>query len=215
MGMRWQLSISKFAHGVLVWRCGFAGGVRFAEATGRDVRPAAQSLFFASPKRSNPKKGDPAVCVPLRVATGATCGARSGRGLARTRHFVAQTVASPDPPSPALLGADRGEEAGQPTAQAQAQAQSPKPKAQSPKSKVQSPKSKVQSPKSKVTRAITAFRPGCRASCAQVWPSEAKASVDGVDAPPVWLRRGAQGWADQGSRLFERVARVRARPRWP
>ena len=33
-------------------------------AAGRDMRPAAQSLFFASPKESNQKKGDPAVRVP-------------------------------------------------------------------------------------------------------------------------------------------------------
>lgn len=30
----------------------------------RGVRPAAQSLFFVSPKKSNPKKGDPAGCDP-------------------------------------------------------------------------------------------------------------------------------------------------------
>jgi hypothetical protein len=35
-----------------------------AKLVGRDVRPAAQSLSFASPKESNQRKGDPAVCVP-------------------------------------------------------------------------------------------------------------------------------------------------------
>jgi hypothetical protein len=30
----------------------------------RDLRPAAHLLFFASPKKSKQKKGDPAVCVP-------------------------------------------------------------------------------------------------------------------------------------------------------
>ncbi len=32
------------------------------------MRPAAQSLLFASPKKSNQKKGDPAVCVPALCA---------------------------------------------------------------------------------------------------------------------------------------------------
>ena len=41
-----------------------AKDVLFAEGGGRDLRPAAQLLFFASPKESNQKKGDPAVCVP-------------------------------------------------------------------------------------------------------------------------------------------------------
>ena len=40
------------------------------------------------------------------LRSGATCGARVWRGLARTR--CAQTIASPDPPNPALLGASRG-----------------------------------------------------------------------------------------------------------
>jgi len=32
-------------------------------------------------------------------------------------------------------------------------------------------------------------------------------------SPAVWRRRVAQGWADQGPRLFEAVGRVRAGPR--
>ncbi len=45
---------------------------------GRDVRPAAHLLSFASPKESRQRKGDPGVCVPLRPggAKGAACGAR-------------------------------------------------------------------------------------------------------------------------------------------
>ena len=45
--------------------------------------------------------------------------------------------------------------------------------------------------------------------------SEAKARVDVLSPLPLWMRRGAQGLADQGSRLSERseTERVRARPR--
>ncbi len=68
--------------------------------------PGGNSLFFVSPKKSKQKKGDPAVCVPPSLTLRrATCGARQKRGLARTR--FAQTIASPDPLLPALLGAYR------------------------------------------------------------------------------------------------------------
>jgi hypothetical protein len=35
-----------------------------AKPLGRDVRPSAQSLSFASPKENDQRKGDPTVCVP-------------------------------------------------------------------------------------------------------------------------------------------------------
>ena len=67
-------------------------------------------------------------------------------------------------------------------------------------------------------RAIAALGPSCaaRGACArEVGPSEAKARVDVPSPLPLWMRRGAQGLADQGSRLSERseTERVRARPR--
>ena len=50
---------------------------------------------------------------------------------------------------------------------------------------------------------------------AQAGPSAAMARVDVLFPVPLWMRRGAQGLADQGSRLSERseTERVRARPR--
>ena len=56
-------------------------------------------------------------------------------------------------------------------------------------------------------RAIAALGPSCaaRGACArEVGPSEAKARVDVLAPLPLWMRRGAQGLADQGSRLSER-----------
>jgi len=40
-----------------------------------------------------------------------------------------------------------------------------------------------------------------RSACCSPAPSEAKARVG---SPPLWLRRGAERFADQGSQLFER-----------
>ena len=67
-------------------------------------------------------------------------------------------------------------------------------------------------------RAIAALGLVSRAQApraAQAGPSEAKARVDVWSPLPLWMRRGAQGLADQGSRLSERseTERVRARPR--
>ena len=67
-------------------------------------------------------------------------------------------------------------------------------------------------------RAFTALGLVSRAQApraAQAGPSEAKARVDVPLPLPLWMRRGAQGLADQGSRLSERseTERVRARPR--
>ncbi len=80
------------------------------------LAPAGEVLFFVSPKKSTQKKGDPTVCDPSSLSLrGATCGARSSRGRARTR--FAQTIARPHPSGPALLGAYRrgvGSEAGGP-----------------------------------------------------------------------------------------------------
>ncbi len=46
--------------------------------------PGGNSLFFVSPKKSKQKKGDPTVCDPSSLTLrGATCGARSSRGLAK------------------------------------------------------------------------------------------------------------------------------------
>ena len=57
--------------------------------------PAGDSLFFASPKKSKQKKGDPAVCDPAAVAAGQPASDGYSRGSAQTRY--AQTVRGPVP----------------------------------------------------------------------------------------------------------------------
>ncbi len=108
-----------------------------------------RSYFFSLRRKKVTKKRASPLSASPALRYGAACGARSGRGLARTRHCVAQTVASPDPPSPALLGADRGEGAEQPNSRA---AEQPNSRFQISKPKVQVPKPKAQSP-----RPATAF----------------------------------------------------------
>ena len=97
-------------------------GLGVGDAAGRDVRPAAQSLSFVSPKESNQRKSDPTGCVPpLRCGQPAVLadGVRCGTRCALTR-FAQTTAASqitkrvhpsvhPLTPPAALLGASRGE----------------------------------------------------------------------------------------------------------
>ena len=66
--------------------------------------PGGKSLFFASPKKSNQKKGDP-VRRPF-ASLRARCGAQKKRGHAQTR-LSPQTSACPDPLCPVLLASAR------------------------------------------------------------------------------------------------------------
>ncbi len=59
----------------------------FFGAVGREFAPAGESLSFASPKESNQRKGDPAVCVPpLRYGQPAVLG--YGGGPQNSLHCV-------------------------------------------------------------------------------------------------------------------------------
>ncbi|TWG33250.1 hypothetical protein ATF69_4326 [Acidovorax delafieldii] len=66
-------------------------------------RPAGEALFFASPKKSAQKKGDPAVCVPCADATGqpavlgfggVSLNSRRCASLRHTRALIRQTLRS-------------------------------------------------------------------------------------------------------------------------
>jgi len=67
--------------------------------------PAATHFLLLRQKKVSKEKATLLSASPFAYATGATCGARSSRGRARTR--CAQTIARPDPPGPPLLGAAR------------------------------------------------------------------------------------------------------------
>jgi len=69
------------------------------------LAPAGEALFFASPKKSTQKKGDPMVWVPCAALRGnLRCSPKAG---SRSNSPSAQTIASPDPLLPALLGPAR------------------------------------------------------------------------------------------------------------
>ena len=81
-----------------------SGTVFFAKFRCRSVAAAGDLLFFASPKKSKQKKGDPTVCVPpLRCGQPAVL----AFGWVWPNSPAAQTVPSPDPPKAPLLSADR------------------------------------------------------------------------------------------------------------
>ncbi|SFU32542.1 hypothetical protein SAMN05216350_101328 [Polaromonas sp. YR568] len=81
----------------------FPGGGTLLSSAGRG-RPACDSLFFASPKKSKQKKGDPTVCVPsLRYGQPAVLGPAGVKNNSPS----AQTSFCPYPSGPALLGAAR------------------------------------------------------------------------------------------------------------
>jgi len=80
---------------------GGSGGAPLAE-DGWPGLPGGNSLFFASPKKSKQKKGDPGCCVPYASLRGnLRCSVQTG---SKTTRF-AQTSFCPDPSGPALLGA--------------------------------------------------------------------------------------------------------------
>jgi len=79
--------------------------LRFGRSSGKPgLAPAGEALFFASPKKSTQKKGDPMVRVPCAALRGnLRCSPKAG--FAST--LPSQTIASPDPLLPALLGPAR------------------------------------------------------------------------------------------------------------
>ncbi len=69
------------------------------------VSPRRARHFSLRRQRKVPKRKATLLSGSPALRSGATCGARSSRGRARTR--CAQTIASPDPAGPPLLGAAR------------------------------------------------------------------------------------------------------------
>ena len=146
--------------------------------------PAADSLFFASPKKSKQKKGDPAVCDP--------CGANLRRGVCGVRRGTRY----------ALARCARTTTASQITkhARSDAHATPQTPRRRRSQKGVGSPTA---------TRAVAALGPDGRRRFAprSARPSAAMARRDVRLRDPFRMRRGAQRSADQGSRLSERRRR--------
>jgi hypothetical protein len=166
----------------LIWRCAwFEGGSRDS--------PGGDSLFFASPKKSKQKKGDPQSATPaLR------CGAnlrRGGCGVRRGTRF-------------ALARAARTTTASQITKHARSDARAtPQPPRRRRSQQGWDSRTAI--------RAIALLGPAfaARGACAREGGAELRAAKQWPARMfgawvPFRMRRGAQRPADQGSRLSER-----------
>ncbi len=143
-------------------------------AVGRDFAPAGESLSFVSPKESNQRKGDPTVCVPPL---------RYGQ--------------------PAVLG----ESGGPQNSLRCAPLRQLRPLSRFPLRSSAQPEGS--DPGHRCARPSMPNRPSLRSAGVKD-PGPAHPYTPHKDAPwrvdpdPLWLRRGAQRFADQGSQLFER-----------
>jgi len=145
-----------------------------AGAVGREFAPAGESLSFVSPKESNQRKGDPTVCVPSL---------RYGQ--------------------PAVLG----ESGGAQNSLRCAPLRQLRPLSRFPLRSSAQPEGSGSG--HRCARPSMPNRPSLR-SAGVKGPGPAHPYTPYKDAPwrvdpdPLWLRRGAQRFADQGSQLFER-----------
>ncbi len=150
--------------------------------------------FFCFAKRKSPKKRRPPVCGPFAVRRGRPAAGRlrgapwnSLRcGAASFRHPRRVRARGMGAPTPMLTP--------QPPRRRRSQQGWDSRTSKQPNSRTS-------------IRAIAALGRACAAqsACARdVGPSAAMARVDVLPPVPLWMRRGAQGLADQGSRLSER-----------
>ena len=153
--------------------------------------------FFCFAKRKSPKKRRPPVCDPCASLRGKPASGRLRGAPWNSLRCGAASFRQPRRVSSRSMGASTPMLTPQPPRRRRSQ----------------------QGVGSRTSiRAIAALGLACaaRGACArEMRPSEAKARVDVLPPLPLWMRRGAQGLADQGSRLSERseTERVRARPR--
>ena len=152
--------------------------------------------FFRVAERKSPKKGRPPVCDPFALRRGdlrrGDCWVRRGTRFALARAARTATASQ-------LTRHGRSDAHAHP-ATAPPQAQPAGGWA-------------AEQPDGPLLRSASRSR---REAPARSGPSEAMARMDVRSRVPFRMRRGAQGPADQGSRLSERseTKRVRARPRW-
>ncbi len=155
--------------------------------------------FFCFAKRKSPKKRRPPVCGPFAVRRGRPAAGRlrgapwnSLRcGAASFRHPRRVRARGMGAPTPMLTP--------QPPRRRRSQQGWDSRTSKQPNSRTS-------------IRAIAALGRACAAqsACARdVGPSAAMARVDVLPPVPLWMRRGAQGLADQGSRVSERRAAAR------
>ena len=145
-------------------------------------RPAA-SPFLLCGQEKGTKEKPPPLSATLRFASG-NLRCSGSAGSSRTR--FAQTAAGPDPPNLPLLGAARGGETG---------------------TGVRTRRCACYRRGSPVLLPLPRAGEGARQGrCAASRDGSQRSDASGIRYPlsPLWLRRGAEGSADQGQQLFER-----------
>jgi len=163
---------------------------------GAGLSPRRARYFSLLRQRKVPKRKATPSLRPLRVAKGQTCGVSvAGCAVELTAlrcSFVQTSTASQS----TKHGRSDAHATPQPPRCRRSQQGWDSRKAEQPTS----------------VRAIASLGPdfAARGACArEVGPSEAKARVDVLLPLPLWMRRGAQGLVDQGSRVSERRAAAR------
>jgi hypothetical protein len=204
----------------VVASCGVvAPGEGFA-SRGREFRPAADLLSFASPKESKQRKGDPTVCDPsLRYGQPAvlafrgvsqnslrsnSCEPLSAKHSAPRRRqrgggTHVPSLRSATKPLHALRARNGWHDLAGRTVRAQAQAQAQAHTHTHTPTRTRQAHAHAHAHAHASGRCIFSGR-------AQRWPDRSRAErSDGPLVPrPFWMRRGAERFADQGSPLFER-----------
>ncbi len=188
----------------------------FFGAVGREFAPAGESLSFASPKESNQRKGDPAVCVPpLRYGQPAVLGESGGpqnslhfvplRQLRPLSRFSLRSSAQPEGSGRAFASLGLAYPTGHRFARLRSCSLSLWERAgvralgggyrqTFGEARCPHPNPLPEGEGTRKTRGR-----------AKRWPvGYARPSAATARVTPLWLRRGAQRFADQGSQLFER-----------
>ena len=156
-------------------------------------RPGGRGTFLCFAKEKYPKERRPPVCDPFAERRGKPASCRLRGAPWNSLRCVAASFRHPRRVSSRSMGAS-----------------TPMPPRNRPAAGAASRGGTAEQPTS--IRAIAALGPVCaaRGACArEMGPSEAKARVDVLAPLPLWMRRGAQGLADQGSRVSERRAAAR------
>ena len=169
-------------------------------------RPGGRGTFLCFAKEKYPKERRPPVCDPFAVRRGKPAACRLRGAPWNSLRCVAASFRHPRGVSSRSVGAAAPMLARQPPRRRRSQQGVGQPNIQTAEQPF-GPSLRSAWPAQRVALAPARWGRAQR--------SEAKARVDVLSPLPLWMRRGAQGLADQGSRLSERseTERVRARHR--
>ncbi len=159
-------------------------------------RPGGRGTFLCFAKEKYPKERRPPVCNPFTERRGKPASSRLRGAPWNSLRCVAASFRHPRRVSSRSMGASTPTLTPQPPRRRRSQQGVDSRTTEQPE----------------IPRAIALLGLACAAlgACARdPGPSAAMARVDVLHPVPLWMRRGAQGLADQGSRVSERRAAAR------